>query len=163
MDKTELLATLTVAHTRLRAVIERLSDAELDLQAQGEWTRRDLVAHIEWWERHSARVVAALRAGREPYGRGEPFDLDAQNAQVFAESRGRSADDVRRGEAEAWGDLLAMLEAAGEADLFDPDRFPWTDGQPLVETVLWDTERHWSEHLPHLMGGDAAADAGPTG
>ncbi len=159
MNKTQLLATLRVEHGRLRAVIDGLSDQELALPAQGDWTRRDLVAHIEWWERHSARVVEALCAGREPYAREGTFDLDAQNAEVLAESRGRTAADVRRGEADAWTLLLQVLEAASEADLVEADRFPWTEGEALIETVRWDTDRHWAEHLPHF--GVAAAPADP--
>jgi hypothetical protein len=158
MDKSELLATLRTAHAQLRAAIDALSDDELALPAQGEWTRRDLIAHVEWWELHAARVVEALCAGLEPYDREGAFDLDAQNARVLEESRGRSAADVRQGEAEAWSRLLAVLEAAPEQDLVEAGRFPWTDGEPLVETVRWDTDRHWAEHLPHL-GGDAAAAA----
>lgn len=150
MDKTELLATLTAAHDALRGAIDALSDDVLALPAQGDWTRRDLVAHVEWWERHSARVVEALCAGREPYSREAPFDLDAQNAAVFEESRGRTAADVRRGEAEAWVLLLDSLEAATEPDLFEAGRFAWTEGEALVEIVREDTDRHWVEHLPLL-------------
>ncbi len=152
MDKPELLATLRAGHARLRETIDGLSDADLDLPAHGSWSRRDLVAHLEWWERHSARVVHALRAGREPYGRDEPFDLDAQNAQILEESRGRPPADVRRGEEAAWEELLAHLEAASDEDLFDADRFAWTDGRPLSETIRGDTDLHWSEHLPDLQG-----------
>jgi hypothetical protein len=160
MDKHELVATLRIGHEQLRAAIDALSDDELALPAQGEWTRRDVIAHIEWWQRHSAHVVAALRAGHEPYPSDEPFDLDAHNARVFEESRGRTAADVRSGEVAAWADLLGAIEAAGGADLFEPDRFAWTEGQPLAETIHGDTDRHWAEHLPYLRpaGRDGATD-----
>jgi hypothetical protein len=153
MDKQELVAMLRTGHDRLASSIAALSDDELALPAQGEWTRRDVVAHIEWWERHSADHFAALRGGREPYPTDEPFDLDARNEQVFRESRDRSAADVRSGEAAAWTDLLGAIEAAGEADLFDPARFAWTGGEPLVEIIRGDTDRHWAEHLPLLRQG----------
>jgi hypothetical protein len=162
MDRHELLATLHIGHAQLRATIDALSDDELAGPAQGDWTRRDVVAHIEWWERNSAHVVGSLRAGRDPYPTDEPFDLDARNARTLEESRGRTADDVRSGEAAAWADLVATIEAAGEADLFEPGRFAWTGGEPLVETIHGDTDRHWAEHLPHLRpaSDDEIADAG---
>jgi hypothetical protein len=150
MDKHELIAALRIGHDQLRAAIDALSDDELALPAQGEWTRRDVVAHIEWWERHSAHVITALHEGRDPYPADEPFDLDARNARIFEESRGRTTDDVRSGEAAAWADLLGAIEAAGETDLFDPARFAWTAGEPLVEIIHGDTDRHWAEHRPHL-------------
>ena len=39
---------LRTGHDRLASSIAALSDDELALPAQGEWTRRDVVAHIEW-------------------------------------------------------------------------------------------------------------------
>jgi hypothetical protein len=163
MDKHELVTMLRIGHDQLRAALDALSDDELALPAQGEWTRRDVVAHIEWWERHSAQVVAALLAGREPYPTGEPFDLDAQNARVFEESRGRTAADVRSGEAAAWADLLGAIEAASQADLFEAARFAWTEGEPLVEMIHGDTDRHWAEHLPDLRSAGRDEVAGqPT-
>lgn len=163
MDKHELVAMLRTDHDRLRVAIAALSDDELALPAQGEWTRRDVVAHIEWWERHSAGVVTALRSGREPYPTDEPFDLDARNAQVFEENRGRSAADVRSGEAAAWTELLGAIETASEEDLFDPARFAWTGGDPLVEIIRSDTDRHWAEHLPHLGQARIGEVGGPAG
>jgi hypothetical protein len=150
MNKHEFAATVRIGHDRLRAALDSLSDDELALPAQGEWTRRDVVAHIEWWERHSTHVIASLRDGRDPYPSDEPFDLDARNARVFEESRGRTAADVRSGEAAAWADLLLAIAGADEADLFEPGRFAWTAGEPLVEIIHGDTDRHWAEHLPHL-------------
>ena len=44
MDKHELIAALRIDHDRLRAVSDGLSDADLALAAQGEWTRGDLDA-----------------------------------------------------------------------------------------------------------------------
>ncbi len=150
MDKHELIAALRIDHDRLRAVIDGLSDADLSLPAQGEWTRGDVVAHIEWWERHSSQVIVALQEGRDPYPSDEPFDLDARNARVFEESRGRSAPDLRSGEAAAWADLVRAIGGAEDPDLFEPGRFAWTAGEPLVEIIHGDTDRHWAEHLPHL-------------
>jgi hypothetical protein len=35
-------------------------------------------------------------------------------------------------------------------DLFGADRWPWLGGEALVETLLWDTSRHYEAHLKHL-------------
>jgi hypothetical protein len=83
------------------------------------------------------------------------------NARVLEESRGRTAADVRSGEAAAWADLVLAIEAAGEADLFEPGRFALTGDDPLVETIRGDTDRHWAEHLPHLGPARPGDVAGP--
>jgi hypothetical protein len=162
MDKQELIAILVAGHDRFATVIGALSDEELALPAQGKWTRRDLVAHIEWWERHSTMVIAAAHEGRDPFRRDVPFDLDARNEQVFRENLGRSAADVRTGEAAAWDELLAALASVDVEDLFDPARFAWSDGTPLVEIIRGDTDRHWEEHLPYLRSALTGEVGGPA-
>ena len=153
MDTTELLRLLTDAHADLRVAIGALSDADMGAEPMPGWTRRDIVAHIEWWERHSAGVLEALLDEREPYSRDEPFDLDERNARTLAENRGRTADEVRAGEADAWDRLLGLIRRASDDDLFAADRFPWLGGDPLVDLLRSDTDQHWAEHLPHLRAG----------
>jgi hypothetical protein len=152
MDKTTLLRDMRETHARIHAAAAALDDAALREEAPGMpgWTRKEVLAHLEWWSDHSARVVSALVKGEEPYDRSVPFDLDAHNARIRDEARSRSADDIRRGEAEAFERVLAAVEAASADALLDAGRFAWLDDEPLVETVAWDTVRHYPEHLPHL-------------
>jgi hypothetical protein len=46
--------------------------------------------------------------------------------------------------------LLAALEPVTDEELFADDRWPWLGGEALVETILWDSSRHYEEHLEHL-------------
>lgn len=155
MDKLELLTTIRTTHAEIEAAVGRLRDDELlaAAPAMEGWTRKDVVAHLEWWSDHSARVVAALCAGREPYDRSGPFDIDLHNARLLAESRSRALDDVRRGEAEAYRRVVAAVEAASDEDLFDAGRFAWLGGDALVATVAADTAEHYQEHLPQFAAG----------
>jgi hypothetical protein len=152
MDKTTLLRDMRETHARIHAAVAALDDDALLAEAPGMpgWTRKEVLAHLEWWSDHSARVVSALAKGEEPYDRSVPFDLDAHNARIRDEARSRPADDIRRGEAEAFERVLAAVEAASEDALLDAGRYAWLDDEPLVETVAWDTVRHYPEHLPHL-------------
>src|SRR5512141_2172747 len=134
MDKPTLLADIRRTHAELDAAAAALDGPALLTEAPGMpgWTRKDVLAHVEWWSDHSARVVDALLAGREPYARGgEPFDIDVHNARVLAESRARSLDDVRRGEAEAYRRVMAAVETASQADLYEAGRFAWLGGEAL--------------------------------
>ena len=153
MDKASLLADIRRHHAELEAAATSLGSAALLSDAPGMpgWTRKDILAHVQWWNEHSARVAEALLAGREPYARdGSPFDIDVHNAKILADSRERSLEDVRRGEAEAYRRVVAAVEAASEADLFERGRFGWLGGEALASTVAADTSEHYVEHLPHL-------------
>ena len=119
----------------------------MEERVNGEWTRRDVVAHLEAWERRVVDLYATLHAGGDP-GAGEPTDV--LNRRFFEESRGRSLEDVRLGEAEAYECLLAVVRTAAEDELFAPDRFPWTEGAPFFGWFLDNSSGHYEEHIAQL-------------
>ncbi len=152
MDKETLLTQIRETHAALEAAAAVLDDDALQGAAPGMdgWTRKDILAHIEWWSAHSADVIEGVRSGVDPYpGGDEPWDADAWNARILAENRDRTVDDVRRGEADAFARLVATVEAATDDELFTEDPHPWLDGT-LAETIVEDSSNHYPEHLPHL-------------
>ncbi len=51
---------------------------------------------------------------------------------------------------ESFTRLLAPLEPVTDEELFAADRWPWLGGEALVETILWDSSRHYDAHREHL-------------
>lgn len=152
MDKATLLRDIRAGHEPIEAAVAALDDEALLAPAPGMpgWTRKDVLAHLEWWHEHSSNVIDGARTGIDPYpGGDEPWDLDEQNAQTLAQNRGRSAADVRDGEAASFARLVAMVDGATEDELFREDPHPWLDGT-LAETVTEDSSGHYPEHVPHL-------------
>lgn len=149
---------MTDAHQWVAAVVDSIPDERLLEPATEEWTGKDLLAHMAWWQDHSASVIESLRAGREPHDRKDPANTtDALNRRVYEEHRQDSPAAVRGAFDESFRRLLRALEPVTEEELFGPDRWPWLDGEPLVEMVLWDTSRHYDahrEHLERLSGAD---------
>ena len=140
------------AHRSFASAARASSDESLLAEAPGMpgWTRKDVLAHVEWWNRHSTAVLRGLRSGVDPYpDTGEPWDIDTHNARVLAESRARTADDVRAGEAASFEELMAALEEATDHELFDAGVQPWLDGTAIA-MVAADTWDHYPEHEPHL-------------
>jgi hypothetical protein len=152
MDKPALLAAIHAAHARLEAAVAALDDEGLKRPAPGMpgWTRKDVLAHVAWWNDHSVRVAEGLRAGGEPYTRDVPWNPDDWNARVLAENRDRAPADVRRSEAEAFARLVAAVEAASEEELFEEGRYPWLAGGSLADTVIGDSTDHYPDHVHHL-------------
>jgi len=154
MDKDTLLRDIRATHAPIEAAAA-LDDEALLGPAPGldGWTRKDVLAHVEWWNVHSAAVVEGVRTGIDPYpGGDEPWDPDAWNARILAENRDRTPDDVRRGEAASFARLVAAVEAATDAELFGEDPHPWLDGT-AAETVAEDSTLHYPDHIPHLAAG----------
>ena len=152
MDKDTLLRQIGRTHAPIEAAAAALDDEALagpapDMEG---WTRKDVLAHLEWWNDHSTNVIEGSRSGIDPYpGDDEPWDPDAWNARILAENRDRSVADVRRGEAASFARLLSAVEGATDDELFTQDPHPWLDGT-VAETVIADSTDHYPEHVPHL-------------
>lgn len=152
MDKTELLHAIQAAHAPIETAVSALDDAALLLSAPGMpgWTRKDVLAHLEWWNDHSVNVIAGVRTGVDPYPDGdEPWDTNAWNARILDENAGRSTADVRGGEAASFARLVAAVKGATDEELFSPHPQPWLDGT-VAGMVEDDSTRHYPEHVPHL-------------
>ncbi len=151
MDKAELLRTMREAHERVTRTIERIPDEQLLEPTSGDWTGKDVLAHMAWWHDHSALAIGALRKGRPPYDRDDPaFGLDTLNERVHREHLDDPPELTRRAFGGSFGRLMAALEPLTDEELFAPDRWPWLRGEALVEMVLWDTSRHYEAHREAL-------------
>ena len=98
----------------------------------GDWSVRELVHHVAYWEDNEARELEGLLRGEpRPDHQGEGEWWLAVNAAVAATWTGRSFQDARRELTDAHNRLLTALDgfAAGE----EPD-------------VSADTWEHFDEH-----------------
>jgi hypothetical protein len=149
--KSELIRSIREAHERMAGAIEHLPDERLLEPAMDDWTGKDLIAHMAWWHDHSVLVIESLRAGREPYDDSDPAnDTDAVNERTHRKHLDDPPELTRRALRESFIRLQAAVEQCSDEELFTDDRWPWLDGEALVETILWDSSRHYDEHLEHL-------------
>jgi hypothetical protein len=148
--KPGLLAAVRASHGSVEAAVDELSDDDLLADAPGMtgWSRKDVLAHIEFWHDHSANVIIGIRSGANPYA-DWPTDTDPINDRVFAENRDRSAAEVREGEAASFERLIAAIEAATDAQLFDAGVVAWFS-HTAFEMIAADTFDHYPEHVVHL-------------
>jgi len=96
-------------------------------------------------------VIEGLRAGRQPYDGTDPANTtDALNERALREHLADPPELTRRAFNESFTRLLAALEPVTDEELFAGDRWPWLGGEGLVETILWDSSRHYDAHREHL-------------
>lgn len=147
MDRQQLLVALYAGRERLRAALAGIPNAAMLDRIDETWTRKDVVAHLEAWERRVVELYEKLQRGERP---PDSMETDALNARLHLAALDRPLDDVRAGEEEAWQRLLRLVETASDAELFDPDRFAWTDGDPFVDWITGNAHEHIDEHLEQL-------------
>lgn len=153
MNKTELLSRVHSERERLETALAGVDEARMSEAGlyDNKWSVKDMLAHIGWWEQRATRIIDAVIHGQTPQGSVDSENIDETNAKVYQENRARSLSDVRQTEHEAYQKLLLLTESLSEADLFDPQRFAWTKGQPLANWVMWNTYEHYAEHLVELQ------------
>ena len=145
MDKTQFLSAVRAGWARWQAVLDEVGTARLTLPgAAGEWSVKDIVAHIAWSEREMVGMIRQRAlAGSDLWNLGQ----DARNAAIFEQNRGRGADEVL-GEAErVHQELVDALDELPEEHYGNPARFrdmpadwlPW-------QVIAGNTYLHYREH-----------------
>ena len=147
MNRTELLTTIAEGRARLEAELASLPDAAMLDRIDDEWTRKDVLAHLEAWERRVVALIQRLRAGEAP---AERVETDELNARFHAADRDRPLADVRAGERAAYDGLVAAIRDARDEELFDGSHFAWTEGDPLAYWFRGNGDEHYDEHLEQL-------------
>lgn len=153
MDKATVIRDIGAAHRSLAELVDRLPEESLLEPAMDDWTGKDLLAHIAWWHDHSVLVIEGLRAGRQPYDGTDPANTtDAFNERTHREHLQDPLAATRAAFHASFGRLSDALSTLTEDELFARDRWSWLGGEALVETILWDTSRHYEEHEANLAG-----------
>jgi hypothetical protein len=147
MDRTTLRALIVDGRARFETALAGFSDVAMLDRIDDDWTRKDVVAHVEAWERRVVRLFETLRAGAPV---GEESETDELNAELYRRDRDRSLADVRSGEREAYAAMLAALDGATDEELFDGTHFAWTEGDRFADWFRANGDEHYDEHLEQL-------------
>jgi hypothetical protein len=150
VDKSELLNEVRKGRARLEATLAQIREADMTPgRLDNGWSVKDLLAHLAFWERRAGELLNILLRGEVPAPIPD-YDVDAINKQAYDESLARPLAEVRQQEQAAYRDLLAMVEAAPDAALFDPKHFAWTENRPFYGWIADNTYGHYEEHSPAL-------------
>lgn len=151
-SKAQLLDDLRDEQARWEALLQDIGEEHMTQPGvAGEWSIKDIVAHLTGWRRRTvARFQAALRhepAPPPPWPSQLQTD-DEINAWIYAASKDQPVADVLRESRQVFEQLVETLGAFPEADLLDPTRFPWLEGEPLSGAVFF--SHFHEEHEPDM-------------
>lgn len=111
-DRVEkLIAKLDAAWADFHDAYVGLSDQQLlEPGVTGEWSVRDLIAHIAWWEEESLKHLPMILEGNRPQRYSVKYGgIDAFNALMTAEKRDRSLDEIRQESKETHRRLIEYI------------------------------------------------------
>ena len=122
----------------------------------GEWSARELIAHLGYWAGHATEVIHAVEQGRAEEVDADQPSVDEVNETVARIARQTDLATVRKREAASVEALMARLGELDPALL--ADRLP--DGATLEEGIREDGAAHYREHADDLA---AILDERPHG
>lgn len=136
-DALDAIAEERVAWSDLVAAVG--PDRMLEPGPMGDWTFKDLAAHLTGWRE---RTIARLEAA----GRGEPeppapwpaalTEDDAINDWIQAQHQDRSVSDVLADADASYLRLSMAVQSLPTAALWDPSFFPWTEGNAIGQAIV---------------------------
>ena len=156
-SRAALLDAVRGLREELERVVAEAGEARMEQPGSfGEWTFKDLIAHLTGWRQTTAaRLEAGLR-GEEPVfpwpdHLDEEDDLGDINRWFFETNRDKPLAAVLRESRETFERVERAIAALPEDDLLQPGRFPWLGGAALGPAVVHGTLGHYhEEHEPDI-------------
>ena len=125
MTREQLLGRLDAAWSAFNASFAGLSDAELcEPGVVDEWSVKDLIAHVSWWDAEALKHLPLILAGGRPLRYSVAYGgIDAFNAQMSELRRDLSLADVRRDADLTHRQLLDLLAGVPDEQFTRETRF----------------------------------------
>jgi len=153
-SRDEAIRILDEGRSELGALFDRLSDAQATRAAAiggGDWSAKDLVAHLETWEAIALQALEEWRDGVVPsiegtFAKGAE-GVDALNAERWEAKLALTASEVRAQSAQTHRELVEEIGHMDDAE--------W------ISKAFYETERR--HRLGELLGAVLGAPKRPFG
>ena len=149
MKKADFISNVYAARQEFNSIVDGLTvDQMLQPGVCGEWSVKDLVAHIAWYEREMISVLEThALTGSDLWD----LTLEQRNAAIYAVNKDRLLRDVLTEARLVSVDLVRLLPTLSEADLNDASGFPGMpfDWQPW-QVIASNTYEHYADHLGEI-------------
>jgi hypothetical protein len=158
LNRSELISRLRSERQVWNLLLLEAGDDRLEeILPGGEWSLKDITAHICAYEDWLAGWLEASR-------RGEVFppsvttlpDQDERNSMIYRQNRFRTAEDVLAEAAWVFDRLVSAVHALPDVELEDVARTNWfvkpywDENTPLWKCIAGDSFEHYHQHIPQV-------------
>src|SRR5258707_15012613 len=140
MDRQKLLKQLDKAWTAFKESYAGFSDSQLtEPGVTGNWSVKDIIAHVTWWEEEALTHLPLIIAGGKPPRYSVTYGgIDAFNAKMTKQRKDLSLADVLRQRDDVHRRLITLVRTAPETELTGETRFR--------RRLRLDTYGHYPKH-----------------
>jgi hypothetical protein len=153
MNKAKLIETLRAKRAEWDAALAEVPEALMsEPGVAGEWSVKDMIAHLTYHERWFAdRMHETLRGESYVPTEMDFMDFDQRNDRIFQQHLDRPLPDVLAESRQAFQRLLDGVQAHAEAFLMQPQQFEGAPGPVIIWQMLrGDVYEHYGQHIPSI-------------
>jgi hypothetical protein len=146
-DKEALLVDIQTERRRLEKLVASRSEEQLLLPGVvGDWSIKDVLAHLVEWEQlfldwYHCGIEGGVPA-IQPTGLGRTV-IDQLNQGFYGRNRLRPLPAVLADFNASYQEILRTVQAIAEEDMFSPGRFAWTGRLVLADYIAANTCSHY--------------------
>ena len=149
-NKTDLMAAIEQEWNLLMAVVELLTEDQMNAPDAGGWSPRDNIAHLTDWMKilmdHHMYKRPAHEVLNVSEAIAEDWDMEVINPILLERSRARSTREILNESKTVYQQLAAKLENMAFEELMKPRHADDPEKHPLLLWILGDTTEHFAEH-----------------
>ena len=146
----QLLEAMRTARSNWEALLAEVGEARLtEPGVEGDWSLKDIIAHITYFETWAADNVMAFRRGEpRPQSEYEGLDVDEENARIYERIRAKSLPQVLQESQISFQRSIEAVQGLRDEDLYDPKFTRVRDADWTVfDLVEGDTFAHYNDHI----------------
>jgi hypothetical protein len=147
LTKEKIKERILTERRRLERNLALLSDDDmLEPSVIGEWSVKDILAHLfDWEQRFLGWYTAGLRGEvpETPAPGLEWNQLRILNQQVFEKHRDKKLKDVKEEFQSSFKKVLDTIDRISENDIFEIGRYKWTGKENIGGYILANTANHY--------------------
>lgn len=140
MKKQQFLDKLEGLWAKFNESFAGLSDDQLtEPGVTGDWSVKDILAHVSWWEEESIKHLPAILQGEQPPRYSRLYGgIDAFNALMTGQWRELTLSEVQQRLEATHKQLMDFLHSVPEEQYTKETRFRRRLG--------WDSYKHYPQH-----------------
>lgn len=160
MSKARFLDILRSERARWEALLAERGVAAMERPGvAGDWSLKDVIAHVTAYERGLVEWLEAARQGEvRVFADLDHPDVDYRNALILERSRNQTLEAVLAEAESVFERLMELASGLAEEDLLEPERTAWfvmprwKTERALWECIADDSYKHYRQHRADIGG-----------
>ncbi len=145
--KPQILAESQKEHEALELFLSTFTPDQMTQPGMlGEWSAKDVLAHLYEWEQMVLGWLAASQRGESPHVPAEGYkwsQLPALNQKIREKHSNRSLDEILTLFRDSYNQTMNTIESLSEEALFMSGLYPWMNKNTLAAYFVSCTSSHY--------------------